>query len=331
MDESKRKINKYIFIGIGVAAVVLASAAFFFNKQLANRSLSHFYSGKAALGRPAAEGPTLYPNADYQKAIGEYKQAISYGLKKVDKDLYAEALNDLGFSYWMLKEKDRAVEKYLEYISAAPDKSFAARYFVGYDYFNRLNKPKEALDVLIAAPNMATASIHRKNLFRVYSLLGRLALYFEDFNNARKYADLAIGDAGSLKDIDIRNAHSTLAVLAGMEGDFVAAALEVKKADALAGPSGSHQCILASAYLAGENYSKAISVALKARAGKIAKTYLDSICLQVLVNSYLAQGDKTKAKQYLQEYLSFTEGFAEKNIFVARYRQQFADELQKFK
>ena len=154
-------------------------------------------------------------------------------------------------------------------------------------------------------------------------MLARLYFYKSDFANAVKYAKLVI-ENNDLTDkfLEVKIAHIILALDYGRQKKFTLAESEIKKAS-------SSDCFLALAYAIGENYSKAISVAEKTNV--TAQVYKSSVCLQVLAGSYLLRGDKVKAKKYMEEYLSFTEKLTEKNIFVMRNRQQFAEELLKLK
>lgn len=293
-------------------------------------SFAHFWLGKIALGIPTPKQNIYYPQADYKEAIKHYDKAILLGLEQKNQNLYRVSLDDLGGAYWNLNELDKAREKYLERLSKFPESSFWSRYFIAWHDFNYLNKPEEALETLLPSLNLAQSDNDRWNLFKIYHLLGRLYIYSNDYVNAVKYAKLSI-DSGGLQnnDWEISADHTLLALDYGRQKKFALAEVEIKKANDLSGKSGAYDCLLAAAYVIGENYYKAISVADKT--DKTASTYRSSICLQVLAVSYLAEGDKVKAKKYLEEYLSFTEKLPEKNIFVMRNRQKFADELSKLK
>lgn len=299
----------------------------------------HFYLGKIALGKitnTPGTGP-LYPNANYANAAIHFEKAIASGLERKNKNLYFAALNDVGFSYWVLGKREKATQNFLLLIEKnTTEQLFTARRLVAFDYFDRLNKPDEGLKILLPALVTAPATngtvniIREKNLFRVYTLLALLNVYFQDYANTEKYAKLAIESAEpQIKSWEIQTAHALLAVNYGRQKDFTSAELEIKKANNLAGAAGAYNCFLANSYAAGENYSKAISVAEKS--DRTANTYNNSVCLRALAISYLAKGDKIKTKKYMEEYLSFTEKFSEKNIFVVRNREQFDGELLKLK
>ncbi|MBI2635299.1 MAG: hypothetical protein HYW79_02025 [Parcubacteria group bacterium] len=306
-----------------IKAKPLLDASLKFNPR---NSESHFYLGKIALGK-ITETPgidLLYPGADYSGAAVHFEKAIASGLERKNKDISLIALNDAGFSYYMLKQYEKSVPLFLKYIELNPMRAFAARYFVALDYFSRSNKPQEALDILLPAiePSAVSSSdINGRNLFRVHTLLARLYSYKGDYASASKYAALVVENKDlSDQSLEVRIAHSLLALDYGRQKKFTLAEGEIKKA-------GGLDCFLSAAYAAGENHSKAIAVAEKA--DPAGDSYVDSFCPQVLALSYLAEGDEINAKKYLEEYLSFTEKFAEKNIFVVRYREQFTIELLK--
>lgn len=307
-------------------------AVSFFNKSLRFNSRKpepHFYLGKIALGKATPGADLLYPVADYPKAVLHFEKAISFGISEKNKDLYFLALNDAGFSYWMMKNKDKANEKFLLLIKAAPDKSFVARYFVALDYFNRLNKAKEALDILLPAPDVAISDLHKTNLFRVYALLARLYSYFDDAVNAEKYAKLTVENSSGLKNSDIQVAYAILSAFYGNEKNFKLAEQEIKKAVSAGMSPDGGKCALANSYFIGKNYAKAIELAKSA--GPKPSSYERSICLAALGQSYFAISKTAEAKKYFQEYIYLTDSFSDKNIFVMRNRQQFEDELQKIK
>ena len=178
------------------------------------------------------------------------------------------------------------------------------------------------------ALNLASSDNDRSNLFKINLMLARLYFYNNDYVNAVKYAGIAIESGGPQdKDWEIQAAYGLLAIDYGRQKKFFLAESEIKKANDLAGSVNAYNCILAVAYAAGENYQKAISVAEKTDI--TAQTYGSSVCLHSLAVSYSARGDKVKAKEYMEKYLSFTEKLTEKNIFVMRNRQRFADEILK--
>ena len=291
---------------------------------------TNFFLGKISLGIPTPEKAMYYSQADYGEAAKYYEQAISSGLEKENRNLYSIALGDLGGVYWNLKELDKAREKYSEKLSKFPNSSFWARYFIASDDFNRLNKAEEALKILAPAQGLSKSDNDRSHLFQIYTLLARLYIYFDDYENAVRYAKLSLESANPQnKAWEVQTAHAILARDYGRQKKFTLALNEIKKANELNGSINAYDCTLASSYIDGKNYSEAVSVAEKAV--KTNNDYAWSSCLRALAVSYLAKHDTLKAGKYLQDYLSFTEKFPMKNIFVMRYRQQFADELQKLK
>lgn len=304
-----------------------------FTKSLvfnSKNSLAHFWLSKIALGVPAPKTDNYYPQADYKEAVKHHEKAISLGLEQKNRRLYEVTLDDLGGAYWKLNELDKAREKYSEKLSKFPNSPFWALYFIAWHDFNYLNKPEEALKTLLPALNLASSDHDSWHLFRIQHLLGRLYFYFGDYANAVKYAKLSIDSGGPQNnDWEISADYTLLALDYGRQKKFTLAENEIKKANDLAGLAGAYNCLLAASYAIGENYPKAISTAEKT--DRTDQTYKSSICIQVLAVSYLARGDKIKAKQYMEEYLSFTEKLPEKNIFVMRNREQFTEELKKLK
>lgn len=292
--------------------------------------LAHFMLGKVALGLPDLLGDTYYPNADYKEVISHQEKAIRFGLLKAaprSSSWHAQALDDLGISYWYLGDYNKSVEYYLELIRLYPERSFWPRFLVAEHYFERANKPVEALKIIKPALELeqAGSDYNKLRLYRFYSQIARLYAYFDDFNNAEKYAKLAIQNAGTRSDLDARIARNIVALTAGKTKDFSTAESEIKKSNEMANSPDAHNCVLASAYYLGENYKKAISVA---KAMKKNNTYSYSVCLAALGDAYFALKNQTEAKKYYKEYLSLTDALKDKNIFVMRNRQRFADELR---
>lgn len=315
----KKGAQAYLQNNFSAAKNSFNNSLIFYSKN----SRAHFWLGKIALGLPAPKQNVYWPQADYGEAVNHYEKAVSLGLEQKNRNLYIVVLEDLGGAYWNLNKLDKAREKYSEKLSKFPESSFWARYFIALDDFNRLNKPEEALEILPPALDLVASDNDRFNLFKVHALLALLNLYFEDYNNVKKHAELAIESAEPQNEgWEIQTAHALLALNYGIQKKFTLVESEIKKA-------GGFDCFLAVSYAAGKNYSKAISIA--EASDKIADDYINSVCLRVLAVSYLARGDKIKAKQYMEEYLSFTEKLSDKNIFVMRNRQEFADELLKLK
>lgn len=289
----------------------------------ADRPEPYFYLGKSDLGKSEEVGETPYPRADYQSAISNFEAALAQGLEKKNKDLYAVALNDLGFSYWTTKNYEKSNDYFLKLIEISPDRSFVARYFVALDYFNRANKPKEALEILRPAPDQVLLPVHEQNLFHTYTLLGRLSLYFDDFENMEKYASLAIEHGGKDNNaVDIQISRGLLAFASAANADFARTETELQKVRELSGSENVYRCTRAKALLIGKRYQEAVTTAQNFR--KAADPYVESVCLAALVDSYVALGNTQEARRHATEYEALTDKIAQKNIFVIRDRERFS-------
>ena len=291
---------------------------------------TYYFLGKISLGAPTPEQVVYHANANYGEAAGYFEKAISLGLEKENRNLYSTALDNLGNAYWQLENFEKAREKYLEKLSKFPESSFWARLRIASDDFNRLNKPEEALEVLLPAQGLTKSENDLNHIFRVYFILARLYVYFGDYNSAERYAKLALESVTekNKKDWEIPIAHVIIALNYGRQKKFDLATSEINKADEIRESKGAYNCFLASAFYRGVNYSKAISTAEKVlETDNEFKVY----CIAILANSYMAQGATVKAKKYFQDYLNITENFAEKNIVILRNRKQFAEELERLK
>lgn len=360
MDVLPGKNKKLLITAVALAAVLAAAffgarlaASYYYQKGLSQyrqnnyqeakkdfslslkfnwfNPLPYFMLGRIALGSPDLSSDNYYPNADYGEAISYQEKAIQFGLKKAAPvSAYPQALDDLGVSYWHIGNYDKSVEYYLEIINLYPERSFWPRLLVAQHYFERANKPAEALDVLKFAPDLAQAKsdYNKSRLYRFYTLIARLYNYYDDFKNAEKYAKLAVQNGGADNaSFEIQIAHDILALAAGKNGDFKLAQTEVSKTNQLA-DSKDANCILAFAYYLGKNYLKAIEIA-KAQNPKV--DYKNSICLHTLANSFLNTGQNKEAQKYMEDYMVLTDKFPSKNILVMRYREQFSEELKKLK
>lgn len=315
---------KYLAQGNFAAAKASFNRSLFFGSR---NPLTHAYLGRVALGPQAPGQEVYYPQANYPEAVGHHEAALSLGLEAISPVFYRQALEDLGFAYWNLKQHRKANEKYLEQIAKYPNSSFWARYFVGLNYFDRFNKPAEALDILSAAP--ASQNVAPPFLHRIYALLARLYSYAGDSENAIRYARLAIDapEKMNAKDLHVQIAHLVLAQRYAEEGNLKAAEAEIAIANDLSGSSTAHQCVLARVYQTVGRYSQAITVAKQADPAQPAYPY--SICLATLGRSFAAREETTEAKRYFEQYLALTAAMAEKNIFVVRDRGRIQEELQK--
>lgn len=361
--EQDASSKKKIFLGLGALVLLLAVlvltigpgwAASYYYKQgeiefkkgdharakgLFERSLkfnsrfseSHFYLGMIALGKPtdAPGAENYFPNADYRQALKYFEEAIGLGIEKKVPDFYAQSLHYSGFSYLMLKETDKANEKFELLIEKFPNSSFYARYLLARDYFERLNKPQEALEILLPAPNQVISEIHKKyTLYEVYNLLARIYFFFDDFTNGKKYAELAITSSGGRRDISVMSSHINLAIAAGANGDFVLAEAEIRIASGMA-PSKINNffdCYLAQAYYVGKEYKRAIEIA---KLAPRPNAYVGSTCINVLAKSNLALQNKTEAKNYFEQYLSFSApASVQKNALIIRERERAQKALE---
>lgn len=293
------------------------------------------YLGRIALGRIDREGKEYYPEADWQTALPHYKKALDLGIEKVgDGFYYAHTLEHLGYAYLRAGQYEEAKKMYLQKIERFPNfffgdqnhrSTFWPRFLTAEMDFQRFNSPTEAYSLL--QPITDPANADPANIYRVYLLASRLSTYFEDWEKAEKYAKLALDEMpADIENYNLILAHGTLAVVNGQKKDFAAAEAEIKNINAIA-VSPLNNCILANAYYFGKDYTKAITIA-KAVTKPATQPYLYSLCLRALVKSSLALEKKEDAKKYLEEYMTFTDAFSEKNIFTARDRAEFAQKLQ---
>lgn len=283
--------------------------------------LVHFFLGRTALGPGVANQDPYYPQADYQEALHRYERAIELGLEKEGPLVHSRALENIGFSHWNLGQYDKAVNTYLEGIKLYPEVSFWPRYFVALNKFERENQPKEALDILAPAVDLPLPENEQKNLFRAYSLLARLYIYFEKFEEAEKHAKLAIENAGTFsRGLEIGIAHAVLAQIYGRQSNFSLAEKEIAVAEESV-ETDIYGCTSALIYFLGKNYAKAIA---EAQNVKRSENRFYSICISILANAHKAAGNDKESKKYFAEYLKFTDAFKDKDIFVMR-RRAFAE------
>src|SRR3989344_200589 len=312
----------------------LERADSYFQKSLrwnSNDPLTHYYLARVAFGQGTPMvGYTAWTEADWPRVIEHYEKALALGLEKKDALRAEIALSDTGRAYRKLENYEKADEIFREHISRYPDKSFVDRYLLALDDFEVNNNPEEGLAVLPAAIE-AKDKIDLR-MFRVYTLLARYKHFFGDFDAAERYAKMAIESVpvGEEKHLDIQIAHIILGYQLARDKNIKAALAEFDKVKAAAtelpNPSNAFRCSLAGIYLQNNDYKNAIETAekkLKNRLDKSTVGYADSICLQVLGDSFLAQGKKKEAKKYLEQYLDITGAFKDKNIYVMRNRAEF--------
>ena len=284
--------------------------------------VAYAYLGHIALGLDSAtpENDTPFPNADFAKAIDNYEKALSLGLASAkNRGVYKQTLEFAGYSYWGQKEYDNAVGKYLEQIKEFPNDSFWARNLVAEDYFARSNKPQEALEILVLAPNSSDAS--KRFLGNTYTLLTRLSSFFNNPPDVERYAALAIENSKNNK-TNTQIAYLNRAAQLAKAKDLAEALVEYKKAEAI--HKDSSVCTLANIYFFNADYTKAIETAKEKIASAANFDYPSSICIEVLARSYLVKKNLVEAKKYLQQYMNVTGAFKDKNIYVMRSRAEFA-------
>ncbi len=284
--------------------------------------VAYAYLGHIAMGldRANPESDTPFPNADFAKAIEYYEKALSLGLASAkNRGVYKQTLEFAGYSYWSQKKYDEAVGKYLEQIKEFPNDSFWARNLVAEDYFNRSNKPKEALEILTLAPSSSDAG--KRFLGNTYTMLTRLSAYSGNSLGVKQYAALAIENAADKKSTNVQIAYLNIAIQLAKEKDLAKALGEYKKAEAI--HKDSSVCTLANIYFFNSDYAKAIETAKEKIASTANFDYPSSICIDVLARSYLAKKNSAEAKKYLEQYMDVTGAFKDKNIYVMRNRAEF--------
>lgn len=292
------------------------------------RPETHFYFGRIALGRVNLDGPVTYPDANYSEAIFHYEKAITLGLERKNSEFYSRAVNDTGLAYWILRDYDKADANFLEHVRVSPSLAFLSRQFLAADYFGRLSKPQEALDVLLPAIGNARTPDQAKNLFRVYARLSQIYQYFDDFDAVERYARLAIENGGEgNKTRNIQIAHNSLALALGKKSDFAGAEREIEKSKALADPSLAYDCVLAHAYALGGAYIKAVTVAKSVLKPVTNSFSYFPVCLRTLAEAYQERNNPTEAKKYMEEYLSYTGPLRNKNILMNKIRERFMKAL----
>ena len=317
----------------------LERADSYFQKSLrwnSNDPLTHYYLARVAFGQGTPMvGYTAWTEADWPRVIEHYEKALALGLEKKDALRAEIALSDTGRAYRKLENYEKADEIFREHISRYPDKSFVDRYLLALDDFEVNNNPEEGLAVLPAAIE-AKDKIDLR-MFRVYTLLARFYAYYGNTSDSEKYAKMAIESvpAGEEKHLDIQIARIILGYQLARDKNIKAALAEFDKVKAasteLPNPSNAFRCSLAGIYIQNSDYKNAIETAEKKLNNRLDKStvgYTDSICLQVLGDSFFAQGKKNEAKKYFEDYISFTDSLKEKNIFTVRDRERIRKELE---
>ncbi|MBI2639449.1 MAG: tetratricopeptide repeat protein [Candidatus Sungbacteria bacterium] len=274
--------------------------------SFASNPLAYAHLGRAALGEADPNAPELYPEASKEKAIEYYEQSISHGIQKASPEVHAVVLNRLSLLYFIKGEHDKAEKYSQEVITLYPSESLWPRFRLAYIYFTKLDKPKEALELLLPAENLVKSGLDEKKFYLVQILFARLYRYFDNDEEAEKYATLAINKAGlSGETTELEIPYNILAVLAGKKKDFTAAKNFIEKSNSYAEGGLKYDCVLALAYYQGEDYSSAISVG-KDALNKPASNSARSVCLLTLGDSYIKRGLPDEAKKYFTQYIKTT-------------------------
>ncbi len=290
------------------------------------------YLGRLALARADVSGPVYYPEADYQTALAHYEKAFSLNLKsKASAEVYRQALENAALAYWNTGKYNTAVDKYLEEIEVAPDRSFWPRYFVATDYFERANKPKEALDILTPAPNLAQSALEKRQLPNVYVLLARLYDYAGDMSKASEAAKLAIAliPENEKSNPLVATAYFRLSTLDARAGNLKIAlddyAKLEKTARSLNKAEGYYSCVLSRIYFHVKDYEKAASIAKSRVEGQKVPELIDALCFDTLTRIELAQGNKSAAQQYARKYIALVDSFPRLDATIQRSRAEFTN------
>lgn len=318
---------------IELAQKYLANSLDFNSKD----SLAHYYAGKAALGIPSIGEKELYPRANFTDAASHMDHAIALGIKASYPGFYADALNDAGFSYWILGNYERSLPRFIDRIAADPEHSFVARYFVALHYFNQANRPGDAIAVLL--PALTTKSetelgikTIEKNKYQVHALLARLYSFENNDSAAEQHAKLALDGSPNKPDENSLNAAIILSLLSAKESETKAISRfeeAVLISKALGYSENALECSRARLFQELKNYEKAIQIAKAHIENSVKFSYRETICLETLARSYFMQGNQADAKKYFEHYLSATNDFSQKNIYIIRNRSEFSAELKK--
>lgn len=317
-----------------------AARGFFQNSLKFNprRAESWGYLGHVELGKPDPSGTSpAFPDAHWERAIAYYEKALSIGFWRAsDQELAVTHL--LGMAYWKTGQYAKADERFLAVIANPIHNrgyTFVARFYVARDYFDRFNKPEEALRILFPAPGDAQTQFTRSDLFHAYTLLARLYYFYGQYDRAKEFADLSIASKDAPGERDIQTAHIIAALVAARKKDMKTAlvehALALEGIHAAGNPDpNALKCTLARLYAESGDHAKAISIAGEKLAGKTKFAYTDSFfCIEVLVRSNSALRNETAARKYLRQYIDVTDTFAERNAIVMRDREEFAKLLAK--
>lgn len=287
-----------------------------------NNSVAHFFLGLAYLGphtpievRKEEDNP--FPQADYSLAARHLDAAIALGLEGERLESYRLALELSGLAHQRIGNKDVSLERYLKLIEEFPEASFWARYAVANEYFYQYNKPEEALDILIEAPDDLRAETGA--LFKIYTLLARLSLFLEKFDDAKKYAELSVESAGGRSDLDVQISHIILATTDILRGDDAGAERHVAEADRLSGSTDTFSCFVAQAHWMAKNYKEALEII--EGAGRPKNDFAYQACLANKAKSLHALGRTAEAKLAANEFLDLVQTLYSQNVFIRRDMQ----------
>jgi len=349
--ENERKNKKIIWVGIGIAilAVLLASffvvkgyiassylqkgVEYFLKDDFTNARLylkksvelnqrlpeAYFYLGQISIAVETDGGIVYYlPEADYANAVTYYEKALEYGIEKKDTDTHRRTLNNLGFSYRQIGEYEKGDAVYLKKIELFPDLSFNARYFVAVDYFERFNKPQDAIDLLL--PAFDSRDGQERYYYRGYSLLSQLFYFLKDYDNAWKYSELALRASNGKVDRFIYIVRGVRAIIYGYKKDFTSAEAELEKISKLSNPKDGANCIFATALLEGGDPVRAV---MRAEGALGVEGDLRFACLFVFAEGNAKLGNKSEADNFMRSYLKETDEMPEHTIFILRNRDDF--------
>lgn len=308
-DESRAKIN------ITIASILSP-----------RNPIAWAYLGHLARGiKPDLDSENPYHNSNFKKAVRAYEKAFSYGIQNEIPPIYFNVLASAALSYYQLGENDKGLILYLKVIDLFPgETALGAKYFVAHDYFNRLNKPTEALNYLISIASQPYAMLNvEKNPYkRIYLDLARAYLYFEDYEDAKKAVTVVLGAENKKTSKSILEAsHLYLAYIEGKDKNFTSAEKHMQEVKKVGGSDELFNCGLAYAYFLGKDYKTAYERAVSIK--NFNRIIPQLLCLKVLGEASQAMGDKTNAKKYFEEYLKLIEPINNKNSFLIRNQEKF--------
>lgn len=321
----------------------------FFNSK---KPQTYGYLGTIELGQWKNDPENWYPDGNYEEAIKYFNKAIEHGIAD-DKENYKFVLQQLGDSYRALRQHEKSDEYYLKRVELYPDYSFWARYYVARDYIERLNKPREALDLLsgtietqkfyeepagrvlskeespsyIVSIKMKDAD--RYYMYKIYTYLSLLNDYFKRNVKAANFANLAIWDIDERKVPELPGLYVILARVDDRRGENDLAKEKIKKAGELAGDPKKYDCVLPQIFVNALKYSEAIDAVRKI--GKMDNPRDYSLCVRVLGSALASLGKKDEAIKYLEEYLKITDSFEDKDIFIFRQREKTVIDLKELR